>query len=55
MNFVHPLKDAWSNPWFLECEVCGALLRDYEASKKHSLWHARLTSVEPKLGNWDTV
>lgn len=55
VRLVEPEKDAWLNPRFLQCDVCGALLRDDEAAKKHCLWHVGVKAVEPKLGNWDTV
>jgi len=55
MTFTSPSLDAWLNPQFLQCETCGAMLRDLEAMKKHLKWHVSLPTVEPKLGNWDTV
>lgn len=55
MNFVHPLKDAWSRPWFLQCPICCAVLLDSSSAKRHAEWHVEITPEEPKLGNWDTV
>jgi len=55
MNFTGPSVDAWLNPQFLQCEVCGAMLRDQPAHEKHMQWHASLPTSEPKLGNWDVI